>query len=314
MTAPPIDVELALDARAELGEGPVWDARSCCLYFVDILRGHVQRFDPGTREVRLFRADQPVGAVALTGTDDLLLAVRDGFARLDPASGRVSMIAVVEGDRPAGAGLRPGACDPGRERAAAGDLRMNDGACDRAGRFWAGTMALDERPGAGALYRLDRDGGVEMMLRPVSISNGIDWTGDDRRMYFIDSPTQSVDLFDFDATTGAIANRRTFVRIPPDAGVPDGLTVDADEGVWVALWRGSAVHRYTPDGALDRVVRLPVTHPTSCAFGGDGLRDLYITTASIALDAGERARQPHAGGLFRCRPGPAGREPYRFGR
>jgi sugar lactone lactonase YvrE len=190
---------------------------------------------------------------------------------------------------------------------------MNDGACDRAGRFWAGTMALDERPGAGALYRLDRDGRVETMLRPVTISNGIDWTGDDRRMYFIDSPTQSVDLFDFDATTGAIANRRTFVRIPPDAGVPDGLTVDAGEGVWVALWGGGAVHRYTPDGALDCVVRLPVTHPTSCAFGGDDLRDLYITTAAIALDARERERQAHAGGLFRCRPGFVGREPNRFG-
>jgi sugar lactone lactonase YvrE len=295
MTAPPIDVELALDAQSELGEGPVWDARAACLYFVDILRGHVRRFDPATTAVRTFRVEQPVGAIALTHRDDLLLAVRDGFARLELANGRVSTIAAAAPED-----------DPG-------DLRMNDGACDRAGRFWAGTMALDERPGAGALYRLSPNGRVDMMLRPVSISNGIDWTLDDRRMYYIDSSAQSVDVFDFDAATGAIANRRPFVRIPPDVGVPDGLTVDADDGVWVALWRGSAVHRYTPDGTLDRVVRLPVTHPTSCAFGGDGLRDLYITSASIALDAAERARQPHAGGVFRCRPGPAGREPFRFG-
>jgi sugar lactone lactonase YvrE len=292
MTAPPIHVELALDARAELGEGPVWDAHAACLYFVDILKGQVHRFDPVTRAARAFDVGQPVGAIGLTEAGDLVLAVRDGFARFDPARSRVSMIAEVEADRP--------------------DLRMNDGACDRAGRFWAGTMALDERLCAGALYRLDAGGRVETMLRASTISNGIDWTLDDRRMYYIDSPTQSVDIFDFDVASGAITNRRPFVWIPPADGVPDGLTVDADGGVWVSLWNGSAVHRYTPDGTLDRVVRLSVTHPTSCAFGGADLRDLYITTASIALDARERERQPHAGGLFRCRPGPAGRAPYRF--
>ena len=292
MTATRIDAELALDAKTELGEGPVWDARAACLYFVDILRGHVHRYDPATQAVRTFHAGQPVGAVAPTEAGDLVLAVRDGFARLNLESGRVTPIAAVEIDRP--------------------DLRMNDGACDRAGRFWAGTMALDERPEAGALYRLDGDGRVETMLRPVSISNGLDWSADDRLMYFIDSPTQSVDVFDFDLESGAIANRRAFVRIPVQQGVPDGLTVDADDHVWVSLWRGSAVHRYTPDGALDLVVRLPVTHPTSCAFGGPGLRDLYITTAAIRLDARERERQPHAGGLFCCRPGFAGRAPYRF--
>jgi sugar lactone lactonase YvrE len=292
MNRPPIDVELALDARAELGEGPVWDDRAACLYFVDILQGHVHRFDPATGAARTFDVDQPVGAIALTEGDDLLLAVRDGFARFDPASARVSMIAEVEADRV--------------------DLRMNDGACDRTGRFWAGTMALDERPCAGALYRLDADGRVEAMVRAVTISNGIDWTLDDRRMYYIDSPTQSVDLFDVDAETGAITNRRPFVWIPPADGVPDGLTVDSDGGVWVALWNGSAVHRYTPDGTLDRVVRLPVTHPTSCAFGGADLGDLYITTASIALDARAREQQPDAGGLFRCRPGATGRAPFRF--
>jgi sugar lactone lactonase YvrE len=292
MTAPPIHVELALDVRAELGEGPVWDAHAACLYFVDILKGQVHRFDPVTRAARAFDVGQPVGAIGLTEAGDLVLAVRDGFARFDPARRRVSMIAEVEADRP--------------------DLRMNDGACDRAGRFWAGTMALDERLCAGALYRLDAGGRVETMLRAITISNGIDWTLDDRRMYYVDSPTQSVDIFDFDVASGAITNRRPFVWIPPADGVPDGLTVDADGGVWVSLWSGSAVHRYTPDGTLDRVVRLPVTHPTSCAFGGAELRDLYITTASIALDARARERQPHAGGLFRCRPGPAGRAPYRF--
>jgi sugar lactone lactonase YvrE len=293
MTAAPIDVELVLDARAELGEGPVWDVRAGCLYFVDVVRGHVHRFDPVTRAVRTFRVNQPVGAIALTETNDLLLAVRDGFARLDLESGGMTMVAEVEAHRP--------------------DQRMNDGKCDCAGRFWAGTMALDERPGAGALYRIDRDHRVETMLDAVTISNGIDWTDDDRHMYFIDTPTHSVDMFDFDATTGAITNRRTFARIPPVVGAPDGLTVDGEGGVWVALWGGAALHRYARDGTLDRMIRLPTTHPTSCAFGGGELRDLYITTAAVALQPLERDRQPHAGGVFRCRPGQTGRAPYRFG-
>ena len=281
-----IDAELALDIRCELGEGPLWDHRAACLYFVDILKGHVHRYDPASSALRTFHAGQPAGAVGLAANDRLVVAVRDGFARLDGATGSVTMIAHVKAD--------------------ASDLRMNDGNCDPWGCFWAGTMALDERPGAGALYRLSPDGRVESMVRPVSISNGVDWTADRRRMYFIDSPTQSVDVFDVDGS-GGIANRRTFVAIPVDAGVPDGLTVDADECVWVALWGGSAVHRYTPAGRLDAIVRAPVTHPTSVAFGGSDLRDLYITTANIALSASERARQPHAGSLFRCRPGCVGR-------
>jgi len=292
MTVPMIEAELELEAKTELGEGPVWDPLGRCLYFVDILRGHVHRYEPATRTFGTFRIGQSVGAIALTESGGLVLAVRDGFARLNVESGDVSVIAKVEADRP--------------------HLRMNDGNCDAAGRFWAGTMALDERPDAGTLYRLSPGGQVEVMLRPVTISNGIDWTDDERSMYFIDTAAGSVDVFDFEATTGAISNRRTFVGIAREQGAPDGLTVDADGFVWVSLWGGGAVHRYAPSGALDHVVRLPVTHPTSCAFGGSDLRDLYITTASVALTPGERARQPQAGGLFRCRPGPSGRPPNRY--
>ena len=288
-----IESELVLDAAAELGEGPVWDPRAACLYFVDIMRGSVFRFEPDTGAVESYRIGQPVGAVALTSRDDLVLAVRDGFARLDLGTGSVRMIAEVEHDRP--------------------DQRMNDGNCDAAGRFWAGTMALDERADAGVLYRLDPDRAVTVALRPVTISNGVDWSADNRRMFFIDSPTQRVDVFDFDAASGTLSGRRPFVHIPPGAGTPDGLTVDADEHVWVSLWRGGAVHRYAPDGSLAGIVHVPVTHPTSCCFGGRDLRDLYITTASIALGARQRAQQPRAGGLFRCRPGVAGRPPNRFG-
>jgi sugar lactone lactonase YvrE len=286
--------ELVLDARAELGEGPVWDGVARCLYFVDIPRGHVHRYEPASKALRTYRIDRMVSAVAITAAGDLMLAVREGFARLDVATGCVQVMMEVDVDRP--------------------DLRMNDGKCDAAGRFWAGTMALDERAGAGALYRLDPDGRVHTMLRDLTISNGLDWSDDNRLMYFIDSPTHAVDVFDFNLATGAIANRRSLVRIPAAHGVPDGLTLDADGYVWVALWGGGAVHRYAPNGTLDALIRLPTTYPTSCAFGGPDLRDLYITTAAVKLSEHERAQQPLAGGLFRARPGPKGRPPHRFGR
>jgi sugar lactone lactonase YvrE len=290
--AAPVAADLFLDARAELGESPVWDEAGRCLYFVDILRGHVHRIDIATRASRLCRLDRPVGAVAVTDAGDLVVAMQGGFARLDPATGVVRPIASVDADLH--------------------DIRMNDGKCDAAGRFWAGTMALDERPRAGNLYRLDGDGRVHTMLRGVSISNGLDWSDDGRVMYFIDSPTRSVDAFECDPSSGAIANRRTVVRIARGHGVPDGMTLDADGCLWVALWGGGAVHRYTPDGTLDTVVTVPTTYPTSCAFGGSDLQDLFVTTAAIKLSERERGEQPQAGGIFAARPGVAGRRAHRF--
>jgi sugar lactone lactonase YvrE len=290
-----IDAALAVAAHADLLEGPVWDPNGGCLYFVDIMQGRVHRFNPATQARHTFDIGPTVGSVgaaALTERNDLVLAVRDGFARLDPRTGAVSKIADAEADRP--------------------NQRMNDGKCDPAGRFWAGTMALDETSGAGSLYRLDRDGTVHTMLQGVTISNGLDWSADAQTMYYIDSPTRRIDMFDFDVTSGAIENQRTFVQIAKQHGIPDGLTVDADGCVWVALWCGSAVHRYTPYGSLDAVVRVPTSCPTSCAFGGADLADLYITTAAMELNDRERAEQPHAGSLFVCRPGATGRAPNRF--
>lgn len=292
MSVAVLDVEHVPDVRADLGESPVWDPRARCLYFVDVLRGHVHRFDPAAAGLRTYDIGQPVGAVALTESGDLVLAVRDGFARLDLASGAVAPVAGVEVDR--------------------ADHRMNDGKCDPSGRFWAGTMALDERAGAGTLYCLGVDQDVRAMLGNVTISNGLDWSEDGRVMYFIDSPSQAVDIFDFDSTAGTIANRRTLVRIPRAQGVPDGLTLDAQGYVWVALWGGGAVHRYAPDGSLDAIVRVPTADATSCTFGGGDLGDLYITTAAVRVSLSERAQQPAAGGLFRARPGSAGRPPRRY--
>jgi sugar lactone lactonase YvrE len=286
------EVELVLDARAELGEGPVWDEAGQQLVWVDIMAGRVHFFRPGTGACRTLRADRPVGAAALSKRGGLVLAVPEGFLRLDPETGLLTPLAALPVPSP--------------------DIRMNDGKCDRAGRFWAGTMAMDERAGAGKLFRLDATGAVTAMIADVTISNGIDWSPDERRMYYIDSGTGRIDVCDWNLEQGRISNRRPFVFFPAQAGLPDGLTVDAEGGVWVALWGGGALHRYRPDGHLDRVVLLPVTHPTSCAFGGSDLRDLYVTSARVALGPEERARQPSAGGVFRLRPGVAGRLPNMF--
>jgi sugar lactone lactonase YvrE len=286
-------VECVLNARAELGEGPRWDARHQRLLWVDIMRGRIHAFSPARAGCRSVDVGRPVGALAGTVDGGVILAVAGGFARLDWDSGQIRMLAGAEEDRP--------------------QNRMNDGACDPAGRFWAGTMALDEGPQAGALYRLDADLTVHTMLTGVTISNGIGWSADGREMYYIDSPTRRIDAFDFDLGTGAIARRRPFTEIPAEAGIPDGLTVDAEGFVWVALWGGSALRRYAPDGALERTVPLPVSHPTSCAFGGAGLDELYVTSARRPLSAQERAREPMAGGLLRLRPGVVGRPAHLFG-
>ena len=284
--------ELALDARAELGEGPLWDDRRRRLLFVDIMRGHVYEFDPSTKTDRVLDVGEPVGAVALTTRGDWIVAAKSGFSRLDPDTGALTPIAAVEADRPR--------------------TRMNDGYVDSRGRLWAGTMSLDGKREQGSLYRLDPDGSVTLMLSNVTTSNGIDWSPDDREMYYVDTGTGRVDRFDFDAGAGTIGNRRTFVTIDPAAGKPDGLVVDADGNIWLALWRGGAVHKYSPGGTLEQTVSLPVTLTTKPAFGGESLEDLYVTSAWIDLDAGGRAAQPSAGGVFRLRPGARGRPPRRF--
>lgn len=182
-------------------------------------------------------------------------------------------------------------------------VRFNDGGCDPAGRFYCGTMAYGATPGAGSLYRLDPSGEATQVLTGLTISNGLGWSPDGTLAYHNDTPTRTVSVFDWTSADGLV-DRRPFVRLPAELeGNPDGLTVDSEGGVWVALYGGSAVHHYSPDGTLDEVIELPVTQVTSCAFGGDDLRTLYITTSRENLDADE---QPAAGGLFACTPGVAG--------
>ncbi|MET9832985.1 SMP-30/gluconolactonase/LRE family protein [Streptomyces sp. NPDC006385] len=250
--------EVAVRAEAELGEGPTWDPYSGRLIWIDILRSRIHGYDPvsGRRTVRT--THQHIGAVKPRVGGGLVLNLRDGVGLLDPDDS-----------------FRWLHHDPVPGR------RANDAAVAPDGSLWAGTMRYDEAPGGGTLSRHTGDGSAEVVLDDVTVSNGTGWSPDGRLMYYIDSPTRRVDVFDF--ADGRAANRRTLVEIEDGAGFPDGLTVDAEGCVWVALWEGAAVRRYTPDGELDRVIALPVPRVTACAFAGPDLTDLYITTARVGL-------------------------------
>lgn len=283
------EVEVVTAAGAELGEGPVWEAHSSRVAWVDITAKRIHLTDPLSGATETIEVPLAVGAVAPRAAGGFVAALEDGFWIVgDGPAERIAAIAEA----------RPG-------------LRFNDGKCDPAGRFWAGTMAHGADPGAGALYRLGHDGSPTLVLDSVTISNGLAWSNDGRTMYYIDTPTQRIDAFPYEPRTGEIGDRRTEIHIPPEAGAPDGMTIDAEGALWVALWGGSAVHRYL-DGRLDHVIKLPVSQPTSCCFGGVDMDELYITSAWEGLSPPERLAQPLAGALFRVRPGLRGLPPAVF--
>jgi sugar lactone lactonase YvrE len=287
------DVEVVLDAHAELGEGPVWDPEAGRLLWVDILAGAVHTLDPATGEDEVFDVGGPVGVVRRRAAGGLIAATEHGFAVLDLESGTVRPLAELE---------RPG-----------GPWRFNDGGCDPQGRFWAGTMAYDVSPEAGSLYRLDTDGTVARVLDSVTISNGIAWTPDGRTAFFVDSPTKRIDAFDYDPDRGWLADRRTAVTVDAaGSAIPDGLTLDAEGGLWVALYGGGAVRRYTPAGTLETEIAVPATNVTACAFGGEDLGTLFITTARQELSDDQLADEPHAGAVFAVRPGVTGLRAHEY--
>ncbi len=219
-----------------------------------------------------------VGAAALRERGDLVLAVEGGFASLEFSTAESQLLAAV-----------PTTNIP---------TRMNDGAVDPCGRFFAGTMGYKAETGAGTLYQLDATLTVRAILESVTVSNGIGWSPDGQVMYYIDSSRRALDAFDFSLESGTITNRRQVTAVAVERALPDGLSVDADGCIWIALWGGSAVHKYSPDGAHEASIEVPVTQVTSCCFGGPRLNDLYITTARVGLGEDELRRQPYAGGIF----------------
>jgi sugar lactone lactonase YvrE len=285
---------LALDAQATLGEGPIWDSRESVLWWIDINNHLLHRFDPAANSDQIFDIGQRIGTVVPRTSGGLMLAVQNGFASYDPTTQKLEVIADPESHLP--------------------ENRFNDGKCDPAGRFWAGTLELvEENMKAGTLYCLAPDGRVEPRVPNVGISNGIVWTSDKKTMYYIDTPTRRVDAFDYDNETGAIANRRPAIELPEGGGFPDGMTIDADGKLWVALWGGWGVVRFDPEtGARLDKVDVPASQVTACAFGGPHLEDLYITTARRDLEGDALKNEPLAGGLFHAAVGVSGLPAYAF--
>ncbi|WP_314411474.1 SMP-30/gluconolactonase/LRE family protein [Streptomyces kroppenstedtii] len=291
--------EVAVRAEAALGEGPTWDADAGRLIWIDILGSRVFTYDPVSGRRTVLATEQHVGAAKPRVGGGLVVNLRDGIGLYGPDS-----VTDAAGS-PAGTSAADPAGDPAGGRPAGGPQefrwlrreivpgrRANDAAVAPDGALWAGTMRYDEAAGGGTLSRVAPDGSAEIVLDDVTVSNGTGWSPDGRLMYYIDTPTRRVDVFDFDGQRAT--NRRQLVAIEEGDGYPDGLTVDAEGCVWVAFWDGGAIRRYTPSGALDRVVELPVPRPTACAFGGAGLTDLYITTARTGLEA----PHPLAGSLL----------------
>ena len=285
-----LQAELVLDAHAILGEGPVWDAHSGVLWWVDIEGKQIHRFDPRTRTDTTIPTPSHVGAVALRERGGLVAALADGVWSVDSVTGAF--------ERLLGLGEPP-------------DVRSNESKCDPAGRFLVGTMAYDYTP-VGSLYSIGRDGSVRRLLDRLSIANGMAWSADRGTFYYIDSPTRRVDAFDYDLATGSLSNRRPYLTFDDPVAKPDGVVIDSEGGLWVAFWGAGEVRRYGPDRSLDVVVRVPAQQVTSGVFGGADLRDLYITSATTELSEAELAEQPLAGGLFHVGIPVAGLLPDRF--
>jgi sugar lactone lactonase YvrE len=275
------EVELALKVQCALGESPVWDARTNELVWVDIRGERVYWWVPGSPSIRELHIGHTVSAVAPRRLGGYVIAVRSGFGVLD-GEGTFELIAGVETDLL--------------------QNRMNDGKCDPAGRFWAGTMSETDDPGAGSLYRLNLDQSVTKVVSGVTVSNGLGWSPDATVMYYVDSLAHGLDAFDFSVDSGEATTRRRIAEIPEELGLPDGIAVDDQGYIWVALYSGGALHRYSPEGELESRIEVPVALVTSCAFGGPDYHDLYITTA-----VDPERDEPLAGSIFRYRAPVGGR-------
>ena len=287
-----VEVECVLRAEARLGEVPVWCPRAGLLYWVDIRAPALHALNPETGQDRVWEMPEAIGAVALHAAGGLLLALASGLSRFDPESGALSPLQPIEAD--------------------IATSRLNDGRCDRQGRFWVGSMDRSTPDGRGFLYRYDPDGSLHRLFGSIEVPNGLAFSPDGTTMYFCDTPTHRLQAFTLDTATGAIAPGRTFATCE-GPGAPDGAVCDAEGCLWVAHFGGARVTRFRPDGSIDRVIALPVERPTACCFGGPALDTLFITSSRQNLGEEDLQRFPLSGSVLAVRPGVRGLEEPLFG-
>jgi sugar lactone lactonase YvrE len=288
-------VEHLLNTQNKLGEGPIWNPEEQALYWVDIHQKMVQRYDSNNGVVDKFSFDMAITVLGLRSQGGFVFASNRGFGLWDGLTSQPYLLAHPEADKP--------------------HNRFNDGATDSSGRFWAGTMyegPETDKPTEGRLYRLNPDHSVDLMETGLTICNGMDWSLDHKTMYLTDTLKRAIYAYDFDPFRGEIANRRVLVQSEETDGYPDGLTVDSNGFLWVAFWGGWKVCRFDPQGKLERSIQLPVEYPTSVAFGGKDLNELYITSAWTALTDKQHRQQPWAGDVFRLVTNVKGRAPWKF--
>ncbi|RHW38084.1 SMP-30/gluconolactonase/LRE family protein [Neobacillus notoginsengisoli] len=286
-------VEFLIDAKAVLGEGPCWDASKGILYWVDIEGKKLHVFNPDTGEDREIEVGEMIGAVVPREAGGTVVVLESGFYFLDPEDGSLEQINDPESDL--------------------ADNRFNDGKCDPAGRFWAGTLNKNGDEKQASLYCLETDMSVTRKLGNLSISNGLAWSPDNQFMYLIDTPTRQVTRYQYKLENGEISEPEVIIEIPDGEGFPDGMTIDEDGNLWIAHWGGGKVTNWDPiTGELLQSIELPAVNVTSCTFGGDGLQDLYITTARNGMSEAELEEYPRAGGLFKIRTDTKGLPAYKF--
>jgi sugar lactone lactonase YvrE len=278
------------DTRDLLGEGPVWDARTQALWWVDIRLPAVRRYDWRHQATKTYAMPEMVGSLAVRDDGTLLLALKSALVYWNPETGLIDKVAAPEAGRPA--------------------QRFNDGKCDPRGRFFAGTMNDTAREPDGTLYRFDGKA-CEPVRRGITIPNSLAWSPDGRTMYFADSWTREIGAFAYDPDTGAMGARRVFATVAAPA-IPDGATVDAQGYLWCALYDGWKIARFAPDGRVERTIDLPVQRPTSCQFGGPDLDVLFVTSATQKLPDEELVRQPFACALLAIDAGIKGLPEPRF--
>lgn len=277
-----VEAALEFEHDALLGEGPVWDEVEKKLYWLDIMNGNLYRYDPHKKQQETFEVGEHIGAVALRRQGGLVTAMKSGFAFFDPEQSEITNISDPEPHLPGN--------------------RFNDGKCDPSGRFWAGTMSYEVDSGAGSLYCLNGNLSFDKKLPDLTIPNGLAWSADRTRFFFIDSIPRHVYSFDYDDTTAEITNRQILRTFTEDEGLPDGMTIDEKDGLWVALYNGGKVLRLDPStGETTFEVNLPVPIVTSCTFGGDQLDELYITTAREHMTDQQIQRWPLSGSLFKAK-------------
>ncbi len=288
------NVELLINKKSILAEGPCWDDQTQTFIWIDIVGEKLFVYRPEDNNLRTYDTGQAVGAAVPNKKGGLVLALKDGFYSLNLHNGDIARIHTgIEHDKK--------------------NNRFNDGKCDSYGRFWAGTMDTTGKKAAGSLYYLTPELEVQNVLNNVSISNGLAWSKDNKTMYYIDTPTKEVLAFDFDLELGKISNKRVVISIPDGQGVPDGMTIDKEGMLWIAQWGGWCVSRWNPvNGELLDRVSLPVSRVTSCTFAGKNLDELYITTASEGLTKEELSKQANAGCIFKVKTDTTGFKVNRF--